>query len=155
MEYKYDYYYRRDRSWFRLIVGSFLITGTLWVMIFDPVDLLLLNLMYLFSGIYFIIEGLGYHTARIFGEKFIYISPEKILVANGLFSKGLLCNPPDIASMELWPGKIIIRQQEKPNYTIPLANLSPDIRHQILKTAMHFAVVNKIDHNKHGYLEDH
>ena len=155
MEYKYDYYQRRDYSWFRLILGSFLILGTLWLMIFERVDQVLLNLMYLFLGSFFIVEGLGYQSDRIFGEKFIHIAPGKIQVKKGLFSRDLDCQPSDIIAMDIWPGKITINKQDQSHYTIPLANLSADVRHEILKATIHFADANKIHQNKHGYLQNY
>ncbi len=153
MEFKHDFLQNQKLSWIYIILGI------LWILPSVFYDLLQDErvskfIFFLIIGLIIISRGLGIPFEKLFGKKFIYVSEDRLLIKLKVLKKGIVLGWDEIASLELWPGKVIITTHNAGEQSADISETAPQVRHDFLQTIIRIAEQKKIDAKKHGYLNN-
>lgn len=154
MEYKYDFLETKNKkSRIYIFMGLFLALSSIYFFYED--SNFVIGVIYFAWGVNTFMEGMGIPPASLVGKKFILVNAEKIHFKFSLTKKGTLFYTKDIDSIELWPGTIVVEDQNGKKVKVDLRELTPQIRHETLMAIASVAENRKIKYHKHGYLQQY
>ena len=153
MEFKYDFLQNQKPSWLYLILGILWVLSSLYYDLLQD-ERVSKFIFYLIIGLIIISRGLGVPIEKLFGKKYIYLSDDELNIKLSILKKGIKIDWKEIASLQLWPGKIKITTQNAGIHDVEITEIDAQIRHDFLETIIRISDKKRIDTKKHGYLSN-
>lgn len=138
MEFKRDLLRIEKKSYFRVVIGIFLLLFSVaWI--FDRIienqtirvfDWLYTGIFAL-NGIIHSFEGLGFSVAKLFGKAFILINNDVISIKLGVMKKEQTVYWNDIKSIDYKLNKFIVQNIDNSNLTIDVSKIDYALKNEI------------------------